>query len=145
MLGAHACEIEGIAGTRFAVWAPAAQRVSVIGDWNHWDGRRHPMRVRGASGVWELFIPGVGSQAYYKYEIRNREHSTIHIKADPYGQAFEMRPATSANCPDPQRPINGMMRSGCRIAPAMTGYMNRCPIYEVHLGSWQRDEQGGVR
>jgi 1,4-alpha-glucan branching enzyme len=78
-LGAHLCEVEGVAGTRFAVWAPGAERVSVVGDWNHWDGRRHPMRSRGGSGIWELFIPGVSAHELYKFEIRNRERGTVHL------------------------------------------------------------------
>ena len=142
VLGSHACEVDGIAGSRFAVWAPAAERVSVIGDWNHWDGRRHPMRVRGASGVWELFIPGVVSHALYKYEIRNREHNTIHAKADPYGQAFELRPATSAIVPsadDYQWDDAQWMQDR-----AQHDWLHEpMSVYEVHLGSWQRDEQGG--
>ena len=95
-LGAHLCTVDDVKGARFAVWAPGAERISVVGDWNHWDGRFHPMRARGGSGVWELFIPGVGAHAYYKFEIRNREYGSIHLKTDPYGQAFELRPGTAS-------------------------------------------------
>jgi 1,4-alpha-glucan branching enzyme len=93
-LGAHPHEIEGIAGVLFAVWAPNAERVSVVGDFNQWDGRRHPMRVRGGSGVWELFIPDLAPGGLYKYEIRNRNSGEIVIKTDPYAQAYEVRPST---------------------------------------------------
>lgn len=96
VLGAHVCRVEGIEGTRFAVWAPNAERVSVVGDWNHWDGRCHAMRSRGDSGIWELFIPGLSGLAHYKYEIRNRRQGSIHLKSDPYGQSFELRPGTAS-------------------------------------------------
>ena len=76
-------------GTSFAVWAPNAQRVSVVGDFNHWDGRFHPMRLLGASGVWEIFIPGVGEGAHYKFEIRDA-HGNIKLKTDPFGFFFEV-------------------------------------------------------
>ena len=141
VLGAHLCEVEGIKGTRFAVWAPSAERVSVVGDWNHWDGRRHPMRARGASGIWELFIPDIREHAYYKYEIRNREHGTIHVKTDPYGQAFELRPGTASVTYLP----NTYSWNDQRWMEARAGsnWLHRpMSIYEVHLGSWQRDEQG---
>ena len=81
---------------RFAVWAPNAERVSVVGTFNHWDGRYHPMSVRGSSGVWELFVPGVGAGELYKYEIFTRDSRELKLKTDPYGAAFEQRPATAA-------------------------------------------------
>jgi 1,4-alpha-glucan branching enzyme len=141
MLGAHPCEVEGISGTRFSVWAPGAERVSVVGDWNHWDGRRHPMRVRGGSGVWELFIPGVGVHAFYKFEIRNRQHGSIHIKSDPYGQAFELRPGTASSI-QPQGDYTWNDGEWMQ-ARAEHGWLHEpMSIYEVHLGSWQRDAQG---
>ena len=86
-LGAHGHEVAGVAGALFAVWAPNAERVSVLGDFNHWDGRRHPMRGRGSSGVWELFIPNLGAGTVYKYEIRNRHTGSVETKADPYGSS----------------------------------------------------------
>jgi len=94
-LGAIERERDGVAGTRFAVWAPNAERVSVVGDFNRWDGRRHPMASRGASGVWELFIPGVAPGALYKFEVRSKATGELLIKSDPYGRAFERRPKTS--------------------------------------------------
>jgi 1,4-alpha-glucan branching enzyme len=141
VLGAHAGTVDGIDGTRFAVWAPGAERVSVVGDWNHWDGRHHPMRVRGGSGIWELFIPGIGAHAYYKFEIRNREHGTIHVKTDPYGQAFELRPGTASLI---RQPGSYSWRDSRWMAARAQRDWLRAPlsIYEVHLGSWRRDEQG---
>jgi len=139
-LGAHLCEVEGIAGTRFAVWAPGAERVSVVGDWNHWDGRRHPMRSRGSSGVWELFIPGVSAHEFYKFEIRNRERGSIHLKTDPYAQSYELRPGTAAvTCRSGSYPWQDQQWMAARAA----GNWLHAPmsIYEVHLGSWQRDAQ----
>ena len=86
-LGAHADS----AGTRFAVWAPNAERVSVVGPFNHWDGRTHVMQPRGSSGIWEATIPGIGAGAAYKYEIKSRDGRLI-LKADPYGFAMQLRP-----------------------------------------------------
>jgi len=88
-LGAHPEVVDGTRGTRFAVWAPNAERVSVVGPFNLWDGRRHPLQVRGSSGVWELFVPDVDAGMPYKYEIRNRNGRTL-LKSDPYG--FAMQP-----------------------------------------------------
>jgi 1,4-alpha-glucan branching enzyme len=140
-LGAHLCDTDGVSGVRFAVWAPGAERISVVGDWNHWDGRFHPMRTRGDSGVWELFIPGVSAHAYYKYEIRNREHGSIHLKTDPYGQAFELRPGTASVI---HRPDSYTWNDQRWMASRAERSWLQAPmsIYEVHLGSWQRDERG---
>ena len=91
LLGARVHEADGTAGVLFAVWAPNAERVSVVGDFNRWDGRVHPMRNRGQSGVWELFIPDLEPGALYKFEIRNRNSGDIFLKSDPYGRAFEQR------------------------------------------------------
>ena len=95
ILGGHCCEHEGIQGVRFATWAPNAQRVSVVGDFNHWHGLSHPMRVRGLSGVWELFIPGLAAAEKYKFELCDAS-TELRLKADPYGNQFELRPATAA-------------------------------------------------
>lgn len=83
----------------FAVWAPNAERVSVVGDFNGWDGRCHPIRVHSGSGVWELFIPGLEPGTLYKYEVRNRATGEILLKTDPYGQRFELRPRTASIVP----------------------------------------------
>jgi hypothetical protein len=94
-LGGHLRTIDGVAGASFAVWAPNAQRISVVGDFNQWDGRFHQMRSLGPSGVWEIFIPGIGEGAHYKYEIRNL-HGNIILKTDPYGFFFETPPKNAA-------------------------------------------------
>ncbi|NKN34609.1 1,4-alpha-glucan branching protein GlgB [Marichromatium bheemlicum] len=140
-LGAHLHQIDGVAGVRFAVWAPNAARVSVVGDFNDWDGRAHPMRVRGGSGVWELFIPELGPGGLYKYEIRDR-HTNVLVKIDPYAQSFQERPETAGYlCPESRYRWGdaGWMRDR-----AETNWQQRpFSVYEVHLGSWQRDADGG--
>src|SRR5690606_864469 len=98
-LGAHEMEFEGIHGTHFAVWAPNAQRVSVVGLFNDWDGRRHPMRNR--KGIWEVFIPVLGTGTVYKYEIVGPDGVVLPLKADPFARQAEMRPATASIVPDP--------------------------------------------
>jgi 1,4-alpha-glucan branching enzyme len=94
-LGAQLRTIDGVHGVSFAVWAPNAQRVSVVGDFNRWDGRCHPLRLLGASGVWEIFIPGVGEGAHYKFEIRDA-HGNIKLNTDPFGFFFEVAPKNAA-------------------------------------------------
>ena len=139
-LGAHLQTVDDIEGVLFAVWAPNAGRVSVVGEFNHWDGRCHPMRVRGDNGVWELFIPGIGANILYKFEIRNRDSGDIFVKSDPYGQGFEHRPQTSSYVVAKQgHPwqddewISARVKRDWLHAPMS--------IYEVHLGSWMRDEK----
>ncbi len=95
-LGAQFCEHQGVSGVRFAVWAPNAERVSVVADFNQWDGRVHAMRSHGSSGVWEIFIPAVTEDALYKFEIRQRHTGRILVKTDPYGFSFESRPGSAA-------------------------------------------------
>ncbi len=140
-LGASLREIDGIAGTLFATWAPNAERVSVVGDFNAWDGRCHPLRVRGSSGVWELFLPDVGAGALYKFEIRARDGG-IAVKTDPYGRRFEQRPATAAVVTGPTAYDWG---DSAWLAARRTRDWLRAPlsVYEVHLGSWQRAPGGG--
>ena len=136
-LGAHLREIDGEQGTAFAVWAPDAQRVSVVGDFNTWDGRRHPMRLRRECGVWEIFLPGVGAGACYKYEIRSRDGHVLPLKADPYGFAAELRPSTaSIVCALPQTTTRKSIAAGSKLNAPVS-------IYEVHLGSWRRTDDGG--
>ena len=95
-LGAHVMEINSIQGVHFAVWAPNARRVSVIGDFNRWDGRRHQMRVLGSSGIWEIFIPGLKEGDFYKFEIKSKFKKYSAVKADPYAFYFEFRPKTAS-------------------------------------------------
>jgi len=134
-LGAHLRTIDGVQGVAFAVWAPNAQRVSVVGDFNHWDGRYHPMRSLGASGVWELFVPGLEEGAKYKYEIGTR-HGYPHLKTDPYGTRFEAPPYNAAVVCDPSKyEWNDALWLERRAA---TDWKKEpISIYEVHLGSWK--------
>ena len=94
-LGAHVLEVDGVVGTAFAVWAPSARSVSVVGDFNDWDGRLHPMRSLGPSGIWELFVPAVEEGAHYKYEIRTQD-GYVQLRADPVAQATEVPPQTAS-------------------------------------------------
>ncbi|MGH8162315.1 MAG: GlgB N-terminal domain-containing protein, partial [Gammaproteobacteria bacterium] len=96
VLGAHPRVMDGVAGTAFAVWAPNARRVSIVGDFNQWDGRRLPMRLRHVCGVWELFVPQVGEGAFYKYEIRGPRGELLPLKADPVAFAAEQPPQTAS-------------------------------------------------
>ncbi len=134
-LGAHEMEFEGIHGTHFAVWAPNAQRVSVVGSFNQWDGRRNPMRNR--SGIWEVFIPVLGTGTIYKYEIVGPDGTVLPLKADPFARQAEMRPRTASVVPDPtpftwtdQKYMEDRASHDWRRTPMST--------YEVHLGSWRR-------
>ncbi|UHD18782.1 1,4-alpha-glucan branching protein GlgB [Thiocapsa bogorovii] len=139
-LGSHLTDVDGVSGVQFAVWAPSAERVSVVGDFNQWDGRAHPMRVRGGTGVWELFIPGIGQGGFYKYEIRDRA-TNIHVKIDPYAQAFQERPQTAGFiCPESRF---RWADQGWLAARAESDWQHRpFSVYEVHLGSWQRGANG---
>jgi 1,4-alpha-glucan branching enzyme len=140
-LGAHVHSVDGIPGILFAVWAPNAERVSVVGDFNRWDGRRHPMRVRGGSGVWELFLPDLGPGSLYKYEIRNRDSGAISIKSDPYAQAYEVRPNTASVISGPSDYI---WNDQDWVEQRSSADWQHLPmsVYEVHLGSWQRGPEG---
>ena len=135
-MGSHPVTVDGIVGIRFATWAPEAERVSVAGDFNRWDGRCHPMRVRGSSGVWELFIPGL-TTTIYKYEIRNRHSGELLLKSDPYARESELRPAT-ASIARPS-PAYAWQDDAWLRARADWQWLHRpVSIYEVHLGSWRR-------
>lgn len=136
-LGAHVREVEGVQGTLFTVWAPNAKRVSVVGEFNFWDGRHHVMRHHAASGLWELFIPGVNDQALYKYEILSRSHGVLPLKADPMGVAAQLPPETASRVVAPSRYTWGDEQWASRKAEQ--GYRDEAvSIYEVHLGSWKR-------
>ncbi len=138
-LGAHEITHEGVEGVHFAVWAPNADRVSVVGDFNGWDGRRHQMRKRIGSGLWELFAPGVKPGTVYKYEIIGRWGHLLPLKADPVGFQSELRPATGSvvasrqDFPWTDADYLERRRMVDRRRSPMT-------IYEVHLGSWRRGE-----
>ncbi len=140
-LGAHLHQVDNIDGVLFAVWAPNAERVSVIGDFNRWDGRCHPMRNLGSSGIWEIFIPELEAGCLYKFELLARNSNEILVKTDPYGQQFEFRPATSSIVTD-------YSHYQWQDAKWMETRQNHnwlnapMSIYEVHLGSWRRDDQG---
>ena len=140
-LGAHPHEADGVAGVLFAVWAPNAERVSVLGDFNRWDGRQHPMRVRGGSGVWELFIPDLTPGVLYKYEIRNRFSGTILVKSDPYGQQFEIRPKTASQVTSASQ-YTWHDAQWLEQRKNLDWQHTPMSIYEVHLGSWQRQPEG---
>jgi 1,4-alpha-glucan branching enzyme len=135
-LGAQLRTIDGVAGTSFAVWAPNAQRVSVVGDFNHWDGRYHAMRSLGSSGVWEIFIPGVGEGAHYKYEIRNH-HGHISLKTDPYGFFFEKAPKSAAIVWNPNR-FQWTDEAWMQQRRQRDSLRSPMSVYEVHIGSWRK-------
>jgi len=133
--GAHVLEVDGVRGVAFAVWAPNARGVSVVGDFNDWDGRRHPMRMLGSSGVWELFVPELGAGSRYKFEIRGPA-GRLFLKADPYANATELPPATASIIHEPAYRFTDEEW----LARRARGDVLRQPlaIYEMHLGSWRR-------
>ena len=135
ILGAHFAELDGVKGVRFAVWAPNAQRVSVIGEFNNWDGRRHVMRFHRDNGIWDIFIPAVKLNALYKFEIRDA-NGDVREKADPYAFGAELRPTTASivrGLPDEVEEPAFRARANAIDAPIS--------IYEVHLGSWKRNPE----
>jgi 1,4-alpha-glucan branching enzyme len=138
-LGAHLRTMDGVEGISFAVWAPNAARVSVVGDFNQWDGRRHPMRKRIEAGVWEIFLPGVERGARYKYELLVREGASPSLKSDPIGFQQEVPPAT-ASCVVGLPPINWRDSEWMGTRHAKQALTAPISIYEVHLGSWRRNE-----
>ena len=134
VLGAHVIEIDGVRGTRFAVWAPNAQRVSVVGSFNHWDGRRNPMRRRGSSGVWEIFIPGAAAGSLYKFELVGPGGDVLPWRADPVAWATERPPQTASKVDDPHfvwTDDSWMARRGGHNAAEAA-----IAIYEMHAMSW---------
>ncbi len=136
-LGAHLCSINGVDGVRFAVWAPNARRVSVVGDFNAWDGRRHPMRLRHTAGVWEIFVPHAAAGDLYKFELVAADGTLLPTKADPFARASQLRPDTASKVAAPMP-----MRA---LPPARAAANDRhapISIYEVHPGSWRLDHSG---
>jgi 1,4-alpha-glucan branching enzyme len=139
-LGAHTTRLLGVNGARFAVWAPNASRVSVVGDFNSWDGRRHVMRLHPGNGIWEIFIPGIANGTLYKYEITDSNGKLLPLKGDPYGAFHEPPPGNSSIVFDSRY----RWRDDAWIEQRATGPQLDAPtsIYEVHLGSWRRKDDG---
>ncbi len=139
-LGAQLRVIDGVSGASFAVWAPNAQRVSVVGDFNNWDGRFHSMRSLGASGVWEIFIPGVGEGAHYKFEIRN-VHGRIMLKTDPFGFFFETPPKNAAIVWNNEK-FRWTDQAWLDQRSQRDPLRSPMSVYEVHIGSWRKKSPG---
>lgn len=143
-MGAHCMQIDGVSGVRFSVWAPNAKRVSVVGDFNYWDGRRHVMRKLFPSGIWEIFIPGVSAGALYKYELLAADGHLLPHKADPFGFAAQQPPeqASVVVAEDKYEWRDAGWRDE---AWRWTKRDKPIAIYEVHLGSWKRVPEEGNR
>ena len=146
-LGSRPAIVEGVPGVRFAVWAPNARRVSVVGDFNAWDGRRHPMRIRHEAGVWELFVPRIGAGARYKYEILARDGHALPLKADPCAMQTERPPATASVVADADAIERFAWTDTAWMQSRGERQTDRQPlsIYEVHPESWLRIDEGGQR
>ena len=140
-LGAHPMTLEGAWGVSFAVWAPGASRVSVVGGFNNWDGRRHVMRKHAGIGVWEIFIPNIGTGEVYKYELKGPNGDLLPLKADPYGFLAEKLPGTGSVVNDPTR-YDWQDEEWMRNREAKNALDAPMATYEVHLGSWRRHEDG---
>jgi len=140
-LGAHMIEHEGATGTHFAVWAPNAQRVSLVGDFNDWDPRRHPMRHRKDIGVWEIFLPDIGAGHVYKYQITGPDGVVQPLKADPFAFASELRPLTASVIAAPAKPDWGD-EAHRAFWSSVDPRREAISIYEIHAGSWQRRADG---
>ncbi|MGC1595917.1 MAG: 1,4-alpha-glucan branching enzyme, partial [Candidatus Acidiferrales bacterium] len=143
-LGAHVREVAGVRGVQFAVWAPNAKRVSVVGNFNYWDGRVHPMRHRGESGIWEIFIPGLDEGELYKFEILGRSGNYLGLKSDPYGFSAEVRPKNASVV----RNIDGFQwkdRPWMESRALRDWLHSPMTVYELHAGSWRRKPEEGNR
>jgi 1,4-alpha-glucan branching enzyme len=141
-MGAHLISHEGAEGVHFAVWAPNAKRVSVVGDFNDWDGRRHTMRKRVDTGIWEIFVPDVGGGRPYKFEIVGADGKPVPLKADPFAFRSELRPAT-ASVTEPYLTHEWGDRAHREFWRSADPRRQPISIYEVHPGSWQRGANGG--
>ncbi len=135
-LGAQVRSIDGVAGVSFAVWAPNAQRVSVVGEFNNWDGRYHAMRLLGSSGVWEVFVPGLGEGTLYKFEVKNTLGNPV-LKTDPYGFFFESAPKTASVVWN-NRKFGWTDSAWIEQRAKRNPFRSPMSIYEVHLGSWRK-------
>ena len=143
-MGAHTRSVGGVEGTHFVVWAPSAMRVSVVGDFNFWDGRRHVMRLNRASGIWDIFVPGVSAGAFYKYEILDSQGNPLPLKSDPYGRGFEHPPQTASMVV--AAPAHGWGDDSWMAKRSETQRFDKpLSIYELHLGSWKRRPEEGNR
>ncbi len=143
-LGAHLTEMDGAAGVSFAVWAPNARRVSVVGEFNGWDGRVHPMRLHPGNGIWEIFIPGLGAGTVYKFEVKAKSGAELALKADPYTFAFELdTPRTASVVTDLGYEWGD--QEWMAIRADRNALDAPIAIYEVHLGSWMRVPEEGDR
>jgi len=138
ILGAHVRQLDGVQGVGFAVWAPAADRVSVVGNFNHWDGKEHQMRVRGSSGIWELFIPDLCEGETYKFEIRAK-NGDVFQKTDPYAQEMELRPATASVVHNPKH-YTWKDADWVKNRPQTQALDKPMSIYELHAGSWRKGD-----
>ena len=138
-MGAHIISHEGVTGVHFAVWAPNAKRVSVVGDFNHWDGRRHVMRKRMGTGVWEIFLPGLGEDVKYKFEIIGADGKLLPLKADPFAFAAELRPQTASRVATIDH-FEWTDGDYLKARAARDARRSPISIYEVHLGSWRRKD-----
>jgi len=143
-LGASALTLEGVDGVLFAVWAPHASRVSVVGEFNGWDGRQHGMRKHPASGVWEIFVPGVRDQALYKYEILDTEGRLLPLKADPYARSMQHPPETASRT-SLRPPFTWTDEDWLQRRATQQQVHRPVSIYEVHPGSWRRRADDGNR
>jgi 1,4-alpha-glucan branching enzyme len=141
VLGAHPRTVDGTAGVAFAVWAPNARGVRLVGDFDRWDGRLFPMRSLGASGVWELFVPGIGAGELYKYEVLGAD-GTLRIKADPLSFAQQVRPETASRVWDVASDDGWTDAAWMTARATQDPYRSPMAVYEAHLGSWMRNPDG---
>lgn len=135
-LGAHIMTVDGISGTLFAVWAPSAKRVSVVGNFNGWNGMQYQMRMRGSSGVWEIFIPELGEYEYYKYEIK-AQNGVVFLKSDPYGYYSELKPKTASIVYDLNKYV-WHDEKWLQTRGTTDSTKKPMSIYEMHFGSWMK-------
>lgn len=140
-LGAHTCTVAGVAGVNFAVWAPNAQRISIVGEFNRWDGRRHPMRLRPGSGIWELFMPELGEGQLYKFEILPRTGPAF-LKTDPFAFHTEIPPGTASIVYDRADKHQWGDAAWMQRRACTNSWEQPAAIYEIHAGSWRRKADG---